>query len=372
MAGRAAVAARPARGPALRRGRGAAAPPAPDRPHRQPGPGARPGHRTGRGRLRARRRGRRPRGRRCTEWLLAVAARDRPGGVGVPAATTARGDGRRPARVRRGGRPVRGARRLQPPPRRQPRPVGPAAGRGRGGRAAPSARAGSSSCSTSSPGRIRSSSCSPSADSTTSGVELSVVDRGERLGSITVEMPAGHPLRRWQHRLLADLADQAGMAFRNARLTAELSGQVARLDRRTRELADSRRRLISAADAERSRVERAIAQQVVVHLAPLPGRLRRLTDTTQITPLAESLTSAIEALREITRGVFPAQLVRSGLPMALVSLLARTGSAERLVIHDSVADGVSTLSSRPRPTSAWPRSWIPSACTSRFGTTSSG
>ncbi|MBM7789111.1 sensor histidine kinase [Tenggerimyces flavus] len=178
----------------------------------------------------------------------------------------------------------------------------------------------------------------PAAESTTSGVELPVVDRGERLGSITVEMPAGHPLRRWQHRLLADLANQAVMAFHNARLTAELSGQVARLDRRTRELADSRRRLISAADAERSRVERAIAQQVVVHLAPLPDRLRRLSDSTQITPLAESLTSAIEALREITRGVFPAQLVRSGLPMALVSLLARTGSAERLVIHDSVAE----------------------------------
>jgi signal transduction histidine kinase len=39
-------------------------------------------------------------------------------------------------------------------------------------------------------------------------------------------------------------------------------------------------------------------------------------------------------LREITRGVFPAQLVRSGLPMALTSLLARTGSARRLVVKD--------------------------------------
>ena len=46
-------------------------------------------------------------------------------------------------------------------------------------------------------------------------------------------MPAGHPLRRREQRLLADLADQAGLAFRNARLTAELSGQVEQLDQRT-------------------------------------------------------------------------------------------------------------------------------------------
>ena len=36
-----------------------------------------------------------------------------------------------------------------------------------------------------------------------------------------------------------------------------------------------------------------------------------------ISPLVESLTMALEALREITRGVFPAQLARSGLASAL-------------------------------------------------------
>ena len=163
---------------------------------------------------------------------------------------------------------------------------------------------------------------------------MPVVDRGERLGSITVEMPAGHPLRAREQRLLADLADQAGMAFRNARLTAELSGQVEQLGHRTRELAESRRRLITAGDAERSRLERAIARQVVPHLAPLPNRLRQLSsldhhaatalDAALLGPLVESLNAALEALREITRGVFPAQLARSGLPTALGSLLARS------------------------------------------------
>jgi signal transduction histidine kinase len=177
----------------------------------------------------------------------------------------------------------------------------------------------------------------------TTGTELAVIDRGERLGSITVEMPAGHPLRVREQRLLADLSDQAGMAFRSARLTAELSGQVEQLGRRTIELAESRRRLITAADAERSRLERTIAREVLLHLQPLPDRLRQLSsaraaerrvDPSSLDPLVESLNTSLEALREITRGVFPAQLVRSGLPMTLTSLLARTGGAVRLVVED--------------------------------------
>ena len=67
----------------------------------------------------------------------------------------------------------------------------------------------------------------------TSRVEIPVVDHGERLGSITVAMAAGHPLRPRDQQLLADLADQAGLAFRNAQLTAELSAQVEQLSLRT-------------------------------------------------------------------------------------------------------------------------------------------
>jgi signal transduction histidine kinase len=182
-------------------------------------------------------------------------------------------------------------------------------------------------------------------DSAASGVAMPVVDRGERLGSITVEMPAGHRLRPWEQRLLADLADQAGMAFGSVRLTAELSGEVEQLSHRTNELAESRLRLITAADAERSRLEREISRQVVPHLAPLPNRLRHLSnldphgttavDAALLGSLVESLNTALEALRKITRGVFPAQLVRSGLPTALGSLLAQARSTARLVVEDS-------------------------------------
>jgi signal transduction histidine kinase len=181
----------------------------------------------------------------------------------------------------------------------------------------------------------------PAADLPAAGLTVPVVDRGERLGTITVEMPTGRPLRMREHRLLADLADQAGLAFRNARLAAELSGQVEQLARRTHELAESRRRLISAGDAERSRLERAIARQVILHLAALPDHLRELSDqgagaldAVRLQPLVDTVTIALEELREITRGVFPAQLARSGLATALASLLGRTGSIGRLVVEN--------------------------------------
>jgi signal transduction histidine kinase len=176
-------------------------------------------------------------------------------------------------------------------------------------------------------------------------VEIPAVDDGKQLGTITVEMRTGHPLRARDQRLLADLADQAAMALRNAQLTAELSLDVERLSVQTRELEQSRTRLINAADAERSRVERAIARRVIPHLAPLPGQLRQLAQSdphgptplrgAHLEPLLTSTNTALQSLRDITRGVFPAQLSRSGLPTALASLLARPDSTGHLRVEDS-------------------------------------
>ncbi len=185
-------------------------------------------------------------------------------------------------------------------------------------------------------------------DPTAVRLTTSIVDHGDRLGSITVEMADGHTLRPQDQRLLADLADQAAMAFRNAQLTAELSAQVDQLSLHTYEVDQSRARLISAADAERSRVERAIAREVLPHLAPLPQRLRQLSQphvcgptplyAIHVAPLLSSMNTAMQSLREITRGVYPAQLTRSGLQTALGSLLARPDLTGHLTVEDSAAD----------------------------------
>ena len=98
-------------------------------------------------------------------------------------------------------------------------------------------------------------------------------------------------------------------------------------------------RIIEADDAGRRALEAAIARDVLPHLVAgcrprsagrasavaagaEPRRLDRLVDGTN---------TALEALRELTRGVFPTQLARSGLEPALRSLLARSGAGRRRV-----------------------------------------
>jgi signal transduction histidine kinase len=164
-------------------------------------------------------------------------------------------------------------------------------------------------------------------------LELTVGDEDGELGVLSVEMPPGRGLRPRDAALLRDLADQTVVAFRNARLAAELSRDLEQLARRTEALAESRRRLITAGDAERDRLERAIAREVVPHLAAVPDRLEQLASSgadgvrsAALQPLLAEVAAALEALREITRGVYPAQLVRSGLEPALRSLLARTAT----------------------------------------------
>jgi hypothetical protein len=171
--------------------------------------------------------------------------------------------------------------------------------------------------------------------------DFPVTEAGEPLGALSVEMPGGRALRPRDTRLLRDLADQAAIAFRNARLSAEVTLRVEQLNQRTVELTESRSRLITAADAERSRLERAIAQDVLSQLDEIPAQLQRLASGTSVEParlepLVAASTTALDALREITRGVFPAQLERFGLESAIGSLLTRTGSGQLVVDPSAV------------------------------------
>ncbi len=167
----------------------------------------------------------------------------------------------------------------------------------------------------------------------------------ETLGRIAVELERGHNLRATDLRLLQDLADQAALAFRNAALETDLAIQVAALDRSTQELAASRRRIIEANDSERRRIEAAISRDVLPHLVPLPTRLDELRDAAAngtasdgIGQLITQTQDALESLRTLTRGVFPTQLVRTGLAPSLKSLLTRTAPAATLLVDESVAE----------------------------------
>src|SRR5689334_11222023 len=117
-----------------------------------------------------------------------------------------------------------------------------------------------------------------------SRTEVPIVHGGQLLGLVTVAMAPGQPLRTGEHQLLTDLAQQAALVFRNAHLAADLADQVERLRQHTDELAQSRRRLINAADAERRRLEQAIAGHVLPHLATVPERLRLLSERAEAAP----------------------------------------------------------------------------------------
>jgi signal transduction histidine kinase len=152
------------------------------------------------------------------------------------------------------------------------------------------------------------------------------------LGRITVALPRGRELRPSDEQLLSALADQTAVAFRNTALAAQLTAQVAELDRTTTELAASRLRLIEADDAARRSLEAAIAREVLPYLASLPTAIERARDAVArhvpentLDLLIAGTNQALESLRELTRGLFPSQLTRSGLEPAVRSLLARRG-----------------------------------------------
>lgn len=164
----------------------------------------------------------------------------------------------------------------------------------------------------------------------------------EVLGSIRVWV-GGTP-RASDVRLLEALADQTAVVFHNVGLQARLAAHVAELDRTTEELERSRSRIIEADDAARRTMEAAISREVLPHLAAVPGGIARAREAnaagsarTGLDELVTTTNTALEALRDLTRGLFPTQLARSGLEPALRSHLARSGLAGALRVDATVA-----------------------------------
>jgi hypothetical protein len=170
---------------------------------------------------------------------------------------------------------------------------------------------------------------------TATPVTVEVRDAAGPLGTIVVTPAPGGAIRAPERALLDDLAEQAAVSFRNARLQAELAGHVADLDRRTAELAASRRRLFEAGDAERRRIERSIDREVMPTLRSLTATLEQADASVATDALIEQATAALDALRELTRGIFPTLLTRAGIAPALSAHLSRAGITSPLQVDDS-------------------------------------
>jgi signal transduction histidine kinase len=144
--------------------------------------------------------------------------------------------------------------------------------------------------------------------------------QGELLGGIGVKASPGEAINAAKTKLLEDLASQAGLVLRNARLIEEL---------RT-----SRQRLVTAQDEERRRLERDLhdgAQQRLVAISLVlrmaQGLVRPDSNPdlgSRLGQASEQLALALSELREFARGIHPAILTEAGLVPAIRSLAERS------------------------------------------------
>ena len=140
----------------------------------------------------------------------------------------------------------------------------------------------------------------------------------ELLGALALRKPRNEPLTLAEDKLLHHLASQAGLVFRNRRLTAELQATI-------EELKASRRRLVEAQDAERRKIERNLhdgAQQQLTALSIQLGLLEQSAEDAdcvrQLAPqLRNAARAALDDLRDLARGIYPPLLADQGLVPAL-------------------------------------------------------
>jgi len=160
--------------------------------------------------------------------------------------------------------------------------------------------------------------------------------RGELLGALTLEKPPADPLSPVDQKLVADLASQAGLVLRNVGLTAELEARI-------EDLRALQKRLVSAQDEERRRLERNLhdgAQQQLVALTVKARLVRGLLDTdpaktaTLAAQLEAETQDALENLRDLARGIYPPLLADRGLAAALESQARKSVVPVSLAAND--------------------------------------
>lgn len=165
------------------------------------------------------------------------------------------------------------------------------------------------------------------------GVVRAVRHDGRVRGAVVVLRPRGEPLTPAEGRLFADLLAQTGL----------LIDHQARLEQVARQAADlqaAARRIVSAQDSARRRLERDLhdgAQQRLVALGLELGALREQVAAScgaevvrRVEESRQQLLDATAELREIARGVHPAVLTQDGLEAALGNMADRSPVPVRL------------------------------------------
>ena len=179
-------------------------------------------------------------------------------------------------------------------------------------------------------------------------VVIPIQDRPAALGSIGLDLPPGRDVRPPERRLLADIAEQAAVAFRNARLQVELAARVDHARPAHGQLAASRYGSSGPATPSGARLEacdrpRGHRRRCCRRWQPTSAAAPQGADAPPPTRLVDQATAALDALRELTRGIFPTML-HPGRPRSGPVRRTSRGSA-----------GPVSLASTPR----WPGRRLP-------------
>jgi signal transduction histidine kinase len=163
-----------------------------------------------------------------------------------------------------------------------------------------------------------------------SGRWTTLIDRdGERVAALLHD-----PALRDEPELLDAVGAAAGIALENGRLHAELR---ARLE----ELKGSRARIVDAGQNERRRLERNLhdgAQQRLIALSLELSLLEERMDgdpeaRARLDQARQEVTTSLEELRDVARGIHPAVVSGHGLAVALEQLAARAAVPVRLKVE---------------------------------------
>ncbi len=145
--------------------------------------------------------------------------------------------------------------------------------------------------------------------------------RDELLGALSIEKKPGDAITATEQKLVSDLAAQAGLVMRNVTLTEQLMDHV-------EQLRGSQKRLVSAQDEERRKLERNLHDGAQQQLVALAVKLRLAEQVAERDPpkvkellagLQSDAGDALENLRDLARGIYPPLLADKGLVAALES-----------------------------------------------------
>ncbi|HVR31659.1 MAG TPA: histidine kinase [Acidimicrobiia bacterium] len=155
-----------------------------------------------------------------------------------------------------------------------------------------------------------------------------VVHRGTVRGAITLRKPAGEALTTTEVRLLSDLVAQTGLVIAQQQQAQELQAAA--------------RRIVSAQDAARRRIERDLhdgAQQRLVTMGLELGSLAEQAQASggpelaaRVKEVRAQLLETTADLRELARGLHPMVLTQAGLDTALRMLADRSAIPVRLTV----------------------------------------